>query len=58
MIGQFANSVRGTLKGNFRNARTSLNFGAPELNSSNNYDLKKADIFSLGVTLLCAFYLC
>lgn len=33
-------------------------FGAPELETGVDFDLQQADIYSLGMTLLCAFYLC
>lgn len=38
--------------------RGSIHYGAPELSNSLLPDLEHADIYSLGVTLLCAFYLC
>lgn len=46
-------------EGNAANqVRTSNYFGAPELLVQAEADLQKADIYSLGMTLLCAFYLC
>lgn len=38
--------------------RGSVHFGAPELTEAFDPNLEQADIYSLGVTLLCAFYLC
>lgn len=38
--------------------RGSVYYGAPELSTTLFADLEQADIYSLGITLLCAFYLC
>jgi serine/threonine protein kinase len=38
--------------------RTSAYYGAPELSNSKQADFQQADIYSLGMTLLSAFYLC
>lgn len=56
-LGCFANTVKqsGTAT---NQVRTSNYFGAPELLVQAEADLQKADIYSLGMTLLCAFFLC
>lgn len=38
--------------------RSSKYFNAPELSNSKKTDLLSGDVYSLGVTLLCALYLC
>ena len=38
--------------------RSSVNYGAPELSNTIDANLEQADIYSLGMTLLCSFYLC
>ena len=57
MIGQFAYATKNASKGNLRNNRASKHYTSPEANSNEQYDFKKADIFSLGSTLLCALCL-
>ena len=58
MIGQFSYSTKNGVKGNLRNNRASKNYTAPQTNSNEQYDFKKADVYSMGVTLLCSLYLC
>ncbi len=38
--------------------RSSVHYNSPEMNQSEKYLQKKSDVYSLGVTLLCAFFLC
>lgn len=58
VIGNFSYATKNASTGNLRNNRASKNYISPEANSNEQYDFKKADIYSLGMTLLCALYLC
>jgi serine/threonine protein kinase len=53
----FANAVKLQV-GAPGNVRASVCYAAPELATSNQANLEQADVYSLGMTLLSAFYLC
>lgn len=60
-LGNFGNAVRLGLKNtNMAKSqfRSSVNYAAPELRSNLDADLQQADTYSLGMTLLSAFFLC
>lgn len=57
-LATFSNALKSGTQEKIIGLRTSSYFGAPELNTSAERDLSQADIYSLGMTLLCAFYLC
>lgn len=56
-LGSFANAVKSEDRVS-TNVRVSTYYGAPELINSQKADLEQADVYSLGMTLLSAFYLC
>jgi serine/threonine protein kinase len=56
-LASFANAVKSQERGS-TSVRVSTYYGAPELKNSQKVDLEQADVFSLGMTLLSAFYLC
>lgn len=56
-LGCFSNSFKTNGGQAISQVRTSTFFGAPELGVQSEADLQKADAYSLGMTLLCAFYL-
>ena len=57
-LGTFSNALKSGSNEKMIGLRTSSYFGAPELSNTVERDLSQADIYSLGMTLLCAFYLC
>ena len=58
LLGQFSYATKNASRGNLRSNRASKYHASPETNSNEQYDFKKADVYSLGSTLLCALYLC
>jgi serine/threonine protein kinase len=58
VIGNFSYATKNATMGNLRNNRASKNYVSPEANTNEQFDFRKADVYSLGATLLCALYLC
>ena len=62
-LGNFGNATKHEFKKarkfmSTSQVRSSANYSAPEFKSSTDVDLREADIYSLGITLLSAFFLC
>jgi hypothetical protein len=65
VLGEFSNALKTDPHGNFLNVRTrthpSFMISEKELSSPTLRDVfinhKRADIYALGITLLCAFYM-
>lgn len=55
LLGNFANCQKGNSSSG---ARPDQRFSAPEASHQQEVDLLKGDVYSLGLTLLSAFYLC
>jgi serine/threonine protein kinase len=58
LLGNFANCQKGTANAAASGARPDQRFSAPEASHQQEVDLLKGDVYSLGLTLLSAFYLC
>jgi serine/threonine protein kinase len=58
LLANFANCQKGTANAASSGARPDQRFSAPEASQQHEVDLLKGDVYSLGLTLLSAFYLC
>jgi hypothetical protein len=58
MIGNYASCQKGEANAGSSSVRADNRFSAPESSHQQEVDLLKGDVYSLGLTLLCAFYLC
>jgi serine/threonine protein kinase len=57
LLGNFANCQKGAANAASSGARPEQRFSAPEASHQHEFDLLKGDVYSLGLTLLSAFYL-
>lgn len=58
MLGSFSNCLKDDGSLNTNKIKSMSHFNAPELSVEASCSLQKGDVYSLGLTLLCGFYLC